>query len=116
MIILFILGLLLGIVSVIFTLQNVDIVTVTFMSWKLTSSLSVIIGLALLSGFLVALLLFLPESVSNYFNFRKLRKQNLALAEDLKKQKELTVFAKNTPPSETDLEKIENGVIEDPHS
>lgn len=116
MIILFILGLFLGIVSVIFTLQNVDVVTVAFLNWHLTSSLSVIIGLALLSGFLIALLLFLPESISNYFNFRKLRKQNVALSEDLKRQKELTAFAKKSSPSEKDIKDIENGGIENPNA
>jgi lipopolysaccharide assembly protein A len=112
MIILFILGLLLGAVAVIFALQNVAIVTVTFFSWSITSSLSVIVSLAILSGILIALLLFLPESISNYFGYRKLKKENAKLIEELRKQKELTTFAKSTPPTKEDIYKIEDGVID----
>jgi uncharacterized integral membrane protein len=112
MIILFILGLILGALVVIFTLQNIGIVTVTFFSWSLTSSLSVIIGLAVSLGVVIALLLFLPESISNSLKYRKLKKENTKLEEELKRQKELTVFAKNTPPTKQDIAKIEDGAIE----
>ena len=112
MIILFVLGLLLGVFAVIFALQNVDIVTVSLFNWHLTSSLSVIIFLALFAGLIIAFLLTLPEGFSNYFKYRKLKKENARLEEELKKQKELTVFAKNTPPTQAEIKKIEEGAIE----
>jgi len=111
MIILFILGLALGAVSVVFALQNVAIITVTFFSWQLTGSLALILMLALLAGFMAAVLLLVPESISKYFKYRNLKKENEHLAEELRKQKELTVFAKNVPPTKDDIEKIENGAI-----
>lgn len=113
MIILFILGLILGGVAVIFTLQNTAIITVTFFEWSLTSSLSNIISLAVLIGIMIALLLFLPESIKNYFRYKRLKRANTKLEDELKKQKELTVFAKEIPPTQTDIKKIEDGVIEE---
>ncbi len=113
MIILFIIGLLLGALAVVFALQNVAIITVTFFSWELTASLSVVVALSIISGILIALLLFLPESINNYFRYRKLKKENHRLEEELRKQKQATVFAKNTPPTRDDIAKIEDGVIED---
>lgn len=112
MIILFIAGLLLGGVAVVFALQNSDIITVAFFRWELTASLSVIILLAILMGVLTVLLILLPGSVGNYFKNRKLQKLNSKLEDELRKQKELTVFARNSTPSEAEISKIENGVSE----
>ena len=110
MIILFILGLVLGAVSVIFALQNIAIITVSFFSWQITGSLALILSLAMIMGLLIAILLILPESVANYFRYKKLMKENTVLAEELRKQKELTVFAKNIPATPEEIMKIEQGV------
>ncbi len=111
MIILFILGLLLGGIAVTFALQNITVVTVAFFSWQLTGSLALILMAAILTGVLVTLLLLLPESVANYFRYRKLTKEVASLEEELRKQKALTVFAKNTPPSAEAIDQIERGAI-----
>jgi uncharacterized integral membrane protein len=113
MIILFVFGLLLGAVAVVFALQNVAIITVSFFSWQLTGSLALILLLAITSGVLIAILLLLPEFISNYFKYKSLKKDNKRLEEELRKQKELTVFAKNTPPTDEEISKIENGAIDD---
>jgi uncharacterized integral membrane protein len=109
MIILFILGLLLGAVAVVFALQNVVVITVSFFSWQLTGSLALILLIAITSGVMIAAFLLVPEFVSNYFTNRRLRKENKVLEEELRKQKELTAFAKNTPPTATEISKIEQG-------
>lgn len=114
MIILFVIGLLLGAVAVIFALQNIDIITVTFFSWHLTGSLALILLLAITSGVLIAILLLLPEFVNNYFRYKNLKKEKEGLEEELRKQKELTVFAKHTSPTEEDISKIEHGATEKP--
>ena len=111
MIILFIVGLLLGAVSVIFALQNIAVVTVYFFSWQLTGSLALILILAIASGILIVAFLLLPESINNYFKYKNLKKENSDLAEELRKQKELTVFAKKTPPTEEEISKIENEAV-----
>jgi uncharacterized integral membrane protein len=112
MIILFILGLLVGAVSVIFALQNVAIITVTFFSYQITGSLALILSLAMGTGALVVLLILLPEFIQNYFRYKNLKKENEKLAEDLRKQKELTVFAKHVPPTEEIISEIEHGAID----
>ncbi len=109
MIILFILGLLLGAVAVIFALQNVAIVTVTFFYWELTGPLAAIVMANILAGIFITLLILLPKTVSSYFAFKKLEKENARLEEELRKQKTLTVFAKNTPPTPEIIEGIEKG-------
>lgn len=113
MIILFAIGLLLGAVSVVFALQNVTVITVTFFSWQLTSPLALILILAISAGILATSLVLLPEFISSYFRYRRLEKENEKLTEDLRKQKELTLFAKNTSPTMEDISRIEHGAISD---
>ncbi|MEI6553713.1 MAG: lipopolysaccharide assembly protein LapA domain-containing protein [bacterium] len=112
MIILFIFGLILGAIAVIFALQNIGIITVTFFSWHLTGSLALILLLTIAAGILITILLLLPESIKNYFKYKHLKKENDRLEEELRKQKELTVFAKITPVSQEDIAKIDRGTID----
>jgi uncharacterized integral membrane protein len=111
MIILFILGLLLGGAAVTFALQNITVVTVTFFSGQITGSLAVILMSAIFAGVVVTVLLLLPGSIGNYFRYRKLTKEVARLEEELRKQKTLTTFAKNTPPSPEVIDQIEKGAI-----
>ena len=112
MIILFILGLLLGAVSVIFTLENISVITVTFFSWHFTGSLALVLALAIASGILITCLLIVPETIKNYFMYKNLTKENARLEEELRKQKELTVFAKHTAATEEEISKIEHGAVD----
>ena|SRR3989344_2271389 len=112
MLILFILGLVLGGVAVVFALQNVTVVTVTLFSEQITGSLALILLMAMATGIIIVLLLLLPESFSNHQKYRNLKKENKKLQDELQKQKELTVFAKHTPPTPADIAKIEQGAVE----
>lgn len=114
MIILFIIGILLGAVSVIFALQNIEVITVTFFSWHLTGSLAVILLFAIATGILITILMLLPEFIKNYFQYRSLKKENELLREELRKQKELTAFAQIVPPGNEDISRIEHGAIQMP--
>lgn len=111
MIILFIFGLVLGGIAVIFALQNIEVITVSFFSWQFSGSLSVILSVAVMAGVLATLLIVLPESISNYFKYRSLKKENEKLTEDLRKQKELTVFEKETAPTPAVITHIEEAAI-----
>ena len=97
MIIPLIFGVLLGATTVIFALQNTITISVTFFSWQLQGSLALVLMASVVAGMITALLLVLPESIGNYFKYKKLLKENAKLTEDLRKQKELTVFAKSAP-------------------
>jgi len=44
--------------------------------------------------------------------YKNLKKENKDLAEELRKQKELTVFAKDTPPTKEEISRIENGAVD----
>jgi uncharacterized integral membrane protein len=110
-----ILGIVLGAVTVIFALQNVDVVTLKFFSWQFDGSLALIVLVAAAMGVITSLLIVLPESIGNFFRYRKLVKSNANLEEELKKQKELAHFAKKTPATPEELAKIDNGRIVDPH-
>ncbi|MDQ5950354.1 MAG: LapA dom protein [Patescibacteria group bacterium] len=78
-----ILGLLLGSVTVIFALQNTEIITVSFFNYEFSGSLALILLLAALSGVVVCLFLSVPEMIKSHLNFRALKKQNKNLEEEL---------------------------------
>ncbi len=111
-----ILGIALGAAVVIFVLQNTAIVSVSFFSWHFEGSLALVLLMTVLMGVLITLLLVLPETIGNYFRYRRLEKANLKLEEDLRKQRELTVFAKQTPPAPGELAHIDQGAIEKPRT
>jgi uncharacterized integral membrane protein len=111
-----ILGIVLGAVTVIFALQNITVITVSFFSWQIEGSLALILLMAVFTGILISLLIVLPESIRSYFRYKNLTKENKRLEEELRKQKELTVFARNIPASSEAIAKIEKGAIADPHA
>ena len=90
-----ILGLLIGATAVVFAFQNIFQVTVTFMTWELTSSLAVIIILALLTGALISTLMTLPGAIKNSFIISKLKRENGKLKE--------AVAVKPEPPFKSDI-------------
>ena len=99
-----------------FSLQNIAVVTVTFFSWQFTSSLAVILILSILAGIFITLLILLPGSIGNYFKYKNIKKEVKKLEEELRKQKELTLFAKITPPTPKNISDIEDGAISHPKS
>lgn len=115
MLILFILGLVLGGVAVLFALQNVTVVTVAFFQWQITGSLAIVLLTAIVVGVLTTLLILLPRSISEYLSYRRLLKELDRLQEELRKQKTLTLFAKTTPPTPEIIENIEKGAIASTH-
>jgi lipopolysaccharide assembly protein A len=81
MILFMIIGVILGVVSVIFALQNTALITVTFLAWELKDQpLAIVLMLALLSGMIVSLLVLIPEIISSHFSFRNVKRE----VEDLK--------------------------------
>lgn len=108
-----ILGIVLGVLSVVFALQNIAVITVTFFSWQFQGSLALILLMAVGMGIVISLLLVLPESISNYFRYRALKKDNESLQEELRKQKELTLFARQTPATPEHLAHLDQGRIGD---
>jgi uncharacterized integral membrane protein len=75
MIFFLIVGLIIGAVSVIFILQNIVPVTVTFFNWDMSGSLSVILLLSLLAGMLIAVLILLPSFIKAEWQIRVYKKR-----------------------------------------
>lgn len=111
MVIFFVLGLAVGGLLVVFALQNTDVIPVTFFAWQVSGSLALLLLSASLSGMVATLLLLLPASISNYYNYRRLDREVGRLEEELRKQTALTVFARNSPPTREVIEHIENGAV-----
>ena len=116
MIFFLVVGIILGSAAVFFALQNTAIITVSFFNLQFEGSLALILMMTVLVGVIISLLFVLPESIKNYFRFRSLQKAYAKLEEALRKQKELTVFAKQTPASPAQLEHIANGAIAHPET
>jgi len=83
MILFLILGLIIGAVSVVFVLQNITPITVTFFVWQLSGSLSVILLVALLAGMLMSVLILLPSFIKAEWKLGKLEKQKKKLEEEV---------------------------------
>lgn len=112
MIIFLIFGLIITVIAVVAALQNTDLVTVTFFSGSLTGSIAILLLSSLLIGVIITLLLILPSTLKGYFRYRKLKNEVNKLTEELRKQKELTVFAKNDIKDEAKIiTEIEDGAV-----
>ncbi len=76
-------GLIVGAISVIFALQNIFPVTVTFMIWNFNTSLAVIIALAIFVGIMISVIFSIPGAVRNIFTISHLKKENEKLSEKI---------------------------------
>lgn len=84
---LFITGLVIGAVTIIFALQNIVPVTVNFLGWTIEGSLALVLAIAALAGATVGAFLTIPGVIKNYFKFENLKKQNKDLEKSLEKEK-----------------------------
>jgi lipopolysaccharide assembly protein A len=78
-----ILGLLVGAITVIFALQNVVTIGVTFLAWQINGSLALILLLAVLAGVLICALVSIPEMISTHMAFNDLKKKNRQLEDEI---------------------------------
>jgi len=77
-----ILGLLLGAVAVIFALQNVVPIGVTFLVWQIHGSLALVLILAVIIGIMISALVSIPEVFEKHREISDLRRQNKKLEDD----------------------------------
>jgi uncharacterized integral membrane protein len=81
---LFIIGLLLGAAAIIFVVQNITPVTVSFLGWSFDGSLAIVLLFALVGGMLISWLLSIPEML----RLSDLRKHNKFLSRELEDHKQ----------------------------
>ena len=89
----FIIGLLIGAAVVLFILQNIIPVTVTFLVWQFSGTIAVLALLAVIAGVLIGLLLALPAILNKEFKNSSLKKHNKKLQDDLEEHKKLLTDA-----------------------
>lgn len=96
-----ILGLLLGAVAVVFALQNIMMITVTFLVWQMEGSLALILLLAMLAGVLVSVFVSIPGVIKSHMHHMALRKENKILLDELTllKKANTSTFVPPTPPN-----------------
>jgi uncharacterized integral membrane protein len=96
-----VLGLIIGGLSVMFALQNVFPVTVTFLSWQITSSVALIIALSVLAGLIIGALISIPGAISNALTVSGLKKDIRNLRDDLgvaeQKTQQTMIIKDHTP-------------------
>lgn len=66
-----------------FVLQNVTRMTITFLHWQFEGSLALLLLLALIVGSIITLLFLIPSVIRDMLYLSAIKKQNKALAEDL---------------------------------
>lgn len=97
----FLIGILLGAIVVIFVLQNIASVSVAFLAWRFDGSLAIIVLLAVLAGMIVSWLLAIPDML----RLSDLRSNNKKL------QKDLEVHKQKLAETEGKLSQAETPVI-----
>ncbi len=98
----FIIGIILGAGVVVFILQNLASVSVTFLGWQFDGSLAVIVILAVLMGMVISWLLAIPDML----RLSDLKSHNKKL------QKDLDVHKQKLSETEGKLSQAQTPVIE----
>jgi len=99
-----IVGLVIAIVAVIFALQNSMTITISFLAWELTGSLSLVLLVTLAIGVVIGLLVLSPSAIKNSLAVSSNRKRIGSLEKELDENKikvaELTQPRPETLPSD----------------
>lgn len=98
----FIIGILLGGAAVIFALQNVGTIMVTFLGWQFEGSIALIVIISLLAGIVISLLFSLSAFIQGMISESRLKRHNEALRRELDDHKAMLDEANKklaeTPP------------------
>ncbi len=104
MIFFLILGIVLGIVSVIFVSQNTELITVTFFSWQIEGSLALILFLAIVCGATITLLILFPSFVRDAFSLASIKRKKKILEEELLEARR--TLNETPPPAQENANKM----------
>ena len=80
-------ALLIAVIAVIFALQNTIIVTISFLAWKITGSLSLVLLVTLAIGAVIGLLVLAPSAIKNTIAVSSHRKRIGTLEKELDEHK-----------------------------
>lgn len=85
-----------------FAVQNAVTVDVSFIAWKFSTSLVMVILLSVLAGIIIALFWMLKMKTQNYLNIKKLNEQIAALQKDAEKLTEENQMLKHSQKIRTE--------------
>jgi uncharacterized integral membrane protein len=80
-------ALIIAVIAVIFALQNTMTVTIAFLAWEITGSLSLVLLITLAIGAVIGLLVLTPSAIKNTITASKDRKRMSMLEKQLDEQK-----------------------------
>jgi len=80
-------ALLISVVAVVFALQNTMVITISFLAWKVTGSLSLVLLVTLAIGAVIGLLVLAPSTIKHTLAASGHRKRIGALEKELDEQK-----------------------------
>ena len=103
------------IASVLFAVQNTETVTVTFIAWSVTGSLSLLLIIALIIGFIIGSLLMAPSVVMKKFQSFGLKRRVSKLQREkdkLNKKIEKSEAQKEALP-QSEIPAVTTGAIEE---
>jgi uncharacterized integral membrane protein len=80
-------ALLIAVLAVIFALQNTMTVTISFLAWEITGSLSLVLLITLAIGAVIGLLVLAPSAIKNRIAVSNTRKRIGTLEKQLDEQK-----------------------------
>jgi uncharacterized integral membrane protein len=83
----FIIGIILGGGLVVFALQNLTPVMVSFLGWNFEGSVALIVLIAFLGGVIISLLFSLSSAIGGMMNEARLKKHNAHLQKELEDHK-----------------------------
>lgn len=86
-----------------FAVQNAVTVDVSFIAWKFSTSLVIVILLSVLAGIIIALFWMLKMKTQNYLNIKKLNEQIAALQKDAEKLAEENRMLKHSQRIRTEV-------------
>ena len=97
-------ALVISVIAVIFALQNTMVVTISFLAWEITGSLSLVLLVTLAIGAVIGLLVLAPSAIKNSIAASSHRKRIGSLEKELDEHKakvaELQKPKSVTPPAE----------------
>jgi uncharacterized integral membrane protein len=82
-----IVALLIAVIAVIFALQNTMTVTISFLAWEITGSLSLVLLITLAIGAVIGLLVLTPSAIKHTIALSNNRKRIGALEKQVEEQK-----------------------------
>lgn len=93
-----IVALLIAVIAVIFALQNTMTVTISFLAWEITGSLSLVLLITLAIGAVIGLLVLTPSAIKHTITLSNNRKRIGALEKQVEEQKvKIADLARPTP-------------------